>query len=323
MEFLKILVEEQKKRDNGLIICGFPGVGKSSVIKTKINDNLLDSDSSTFDKSKFPDNYIEHIKENISDGKTILASSHDVVRDALIENKLPFFLVYPDKSLKKEYLKRYTDRGSPVKFNTLMEENFEKWAKQCDDIDNKLVTKIKLKSGQYLSDVMDEICSIYIKDKLNSHKEINQKTMIKYFKNIIPLLRKYDKIGTVKARLANEGEKIVTEINGEKETENVAGENDVLIIGAEGEQYLVSVDTFKRRYVTLSGKEIKNVSEKLTEYKSTGKCYAFKWVNGSFSFIAAWGEKMICNDGDWLATTDTDDIEVYRIEKNVFSKTYK
>ena len=70
-------------------------------LKNNSNKVILDSDSSTFDKKNFPENYITHIKNKISIVDIILVSSHKVVRDALVKNNINFTLVYPDRTLKK------------------------------------------------------------------------------------------------------------------------------------------------------------------------------------------------------------------------------
>lgn len=137
----------------GKVICGFPGVGKSTLFN-ELKDSgivVLDSDSSKFDKAEFPQNYLKHIKESIGAGYTVLASSHDVVRNALLDADIPFTLVYPDISLKEEYLKRYADRGSPEKFVQLLDNNWEKWIGECDSLQNKLVDKVKLNAGEFLN----------------------------------------------------------------------------------------------------------------------------------------------------------------------------
>ena len=134
------------------LISAFPGVGKSYLFKNKGNKIILDSDSSKFDKKKFPENYIKHIKDNIGMADIILVSSHDVVRDALVANGLDFTLVYPDKSIKDEYIQRYKDRGNKDDFVNRLEDNWDRW---IDGMEKQKGAKhIKLQSGQYLSDVI-------------------------------------------------------------------------------------------------------------------------------------------------------------------------
>lgn len=112
------------------IISAFPGTGKSYYYKNH-KDSCLDSDSSTFDKADFPANYIRHIEENIGKYEFIFVSSHKVVRDALRENCLFFYLVYPEFNNKHTYLKRYKNRGSSEDFIKLLDRNWEKWIAEC------------------------------------------------------------------------------------------------------------------------------------------------------------------------------------------------
>jgi hypothetical protein len=137
---------------NTRIISAFPGCGKSHFFRQSKDMVVLDSDSSTFDKSDFPRNYLEHIKSNIGKADIILVSSHKEVRDALVENNIWFELVYPDPSIKQEFLQRYVDRGSPEKFISLLESNWNNWIGELEYQFG--CKKIKLKQGQYLSDVI-------------------------------------------------------------------------------------------------------------------------------------------------------------------------
>lgn len=68
-----------------LVISAFPGCGKSHFFRENKDKEVLDSDSSKFDKTHFPQNYIEHIKSNLGKVDIIMVSSHKEVRD---ENKL-------------------------------------------------------------------------------------------------------------------------------------------------------------------------------------------------------------------------------------------
>lgn len=115
-----------------VIISGFPGVGKSTAY-TLLNKKLtvLDSDSSTFDKTNFPLNYVKHIKENINKADIIFVSSHESVRNALVDEDIHFTLYYPSKKRKKEFLKLYKERGNTDNFITYVNNNFDKF---IDDI---------------------------------------------------------------------------------------------------------------------------------------------------------------------------------------------
>jgi len=116
---------------NTLLIAAFPGTGKSHLFNNPGSKMVLDSDSSTFDKSDFPANYITHIKENMGKVDIICISSHKEVREALVDAGLNFLLVYPNISLKDEYMKRYVDRGSPEGFVNLISKNWDAWVSEC------------------------------------------------------------------------------------------------------------------------------------------------------------------------------------------------
>ena len=138
-----------------LVISGFPGTGKSYYIARGEGSDYMpqgfasDSDSSKFDKSNFPQNYIEHIKELINKGTArIFVSSHKEVRDALVKEGIDFVLVYPKKELKQEYIQRYKQRGSPDSFINLISENWENW---IDELENQEFCEHKqLESNQFM-----------------------------------------------------------------------------------------------------------------------------------------------------------------------------
>lgn len=135
------------------IFSGFPGVGKSTLFK-HFPDQVADSDSSTFDKSDFPANYIRHIQSVIEDGskEVLFVSSHKVVRDALTEAEIDFTLVYPSLECKEEYLRRYINRESPEAFIKLLTTQFDNWVNECMEFEGD---KIELPSGKYIADLID------------------------------------------------------------------------------------------------------------------------------------------------------------------------
>lgn len=139
------------------IISAFPATGKSFLYK-EFPNKFFDSDSSNFsqlDTNKknpdFPNNYICYIKKKLSEKKIILVSSHEIVRKALVENNLRFTLIYPDITLKQEYLIRCKLRKSPESFIEMLDKNWNNFINSCQN--QKNCTKIVLQKYLYLKDV--------------------------------------------------------------------------------------------------------------------------------------------------------------------------
>lgn len=147
------------------VVSAFPACGKTYLfnhLKCSPCFKALDSDSSEFswiytDDGKernpdFPRNYIEHIKENIGKCDIIFVSSHKQVRDALKEAGIEYTIVYPDKSLKEEWLGRCWIRqnqgtqGFPLDVLNLF---WEEWIDECAE-DAKDRESIVLQHGEYL-----------------------------------------------------------------------------------------------------------------------------------------------------------------------------
>ena len=126
------------------IISAFPACGKTYAFK-KLNENgykILDSDSSQFswcydydptnsDKiekyrnPEFPKNYIQHIKDHMDTEDVIFVSSHKVVRDLLKEENIPYYLVYPKKDMKDEWMYRFKNRGNDESFIKFQDEHWD------------------------------------------------------------------------------------------------------------------------------------------------------------------------------------------------------
>lgn len=128
-----------------IVISAFPGVGKTYFMQNNKDIKILDSDSSEYShivnqqgqkviNPEWPKNYMDHLKKQIAkqEWDYILVSSHEVVRTKLARNFIEYYLVYPDEKLKKEYLKRYKDRGSDKNFIKLLNDNFQQWIEDMD-----------------------------------------------------------------------------------------------------------------------------------------------------------------------------------------------
>lgn len=154
-----------------VVVCGFPGVGKSTLSdKSPLVINkvgrpgsiipqwiVIDMESSGYDKSEFPDNYIARIEQYIElvhqrgTNIVLLCSSHKAVRDAMHKAGISFVCAYPDKSLKSEYIDRYLARKNhPMPLKVVL-DNWDNW---IDELIEEEADHLVLESGQYLSDVI-------------------------------------------------------------------------------------------------------------------------------------------------------------------------
>ncbi len=160
---------------NTTIISAFPGMGKTYFYNNANGITIADSDSSKYSwiyhedgtkerNPEFPKNYIEHIKSLIGKVEYIFVSTHEEVRNALFDNKIPFIVVYPDTCLKSEFIERYKNRGSDEAFVKLMDEKFEEWVEGIYDwikdktgnySDHKVMGIPTFKADYYLRDVIN------------------------------------------------------------------------------------------------------------------------------------------------------------------------
>ena len=109
---------------------------------------------------EFPNNYIQHIKDNIGKVDYIFVSSHKEVRDALIENNIWFTLAYPARHAKAEWVGRCFLRGSGEKFCQLIADNWDKWIDEMNNV-SKCDKRILgygnyYRHYKYLSDLIED-----------------------------------------------------------------------------------------------------------------------------------------------------------------------
>jgi len=157
-----------------IVVSAFPACGKSYMFNN-YNDKpftMLDSDSSQFSwvkyengintkerDSDFPNNYIKHIKDNMGKVDVIFVSSHDIVRKALNENKINFFMVYPDKSMKEEWIKRFRERGNDENFIAFISNNWDNFIDKIENEEKCLKERLSFDNpyidNKYLADCFD------------------------------------------------------------------------------------------------------------------------------------------------------------------------
>jgi hypothetical protein len=141
------------------VLCAFPGVGKTYAVE-HLNDDplrqmkLLDSDSSTFPKDEFPQNYINHIR-SVMNTHFVLVGTHQLVRDALFNACIPYDIVVPHLNCRDEYRQRYLNRtgfNGGEKFAKLLDDNWDAWVMSCHNDKNAHSIHI-LRHDKYLSDL--------------------------------------------------------------------------------------------------------------------------------------------------------------------------
>lgn len=149
----------------------FLGCGKTTCyIKLKDKLKVLDSDSSTFDKKDFPANYIKHIKENIGKVDIIFVSSHQVVRNAMKENNIPYSIYYPSKERKKEMLELYKMRGNNDDFIWFLDNNFDYFIDNIDkeEIEGGVKRKLEYEGDFILNETFFEFL---VKTKIEDNEK--------------------------------------------------------------------------------------------------------------------------------------------------------
>ena len=154
------------------IVSAFPACGKSYVFQNQdkllTNFSCLDSDLSEFSWVKdsegnntkernpdFPNNYIQHIKDNIGKVDIIFVSSHSEVVDALEDNQLRWVKVVPDVDCKAEWIGRFWLRGDDNSFIEFISSNWDDFTNPYSYLDyNYMTGRVILQPTKYIEDTL-------------------------------------------------------------------------------------------------------------------------------------------------------------------------
>lgn len=162
------------------IIAGFAGVGKTKfcemnkdiaidlIVMPYKYSNYNEFSNETVEKESIKANknlefnpfwhreYIDTLKkiyfDDSSNIKFIVIPTDLCILRMLDKSDIPYTVVIPDISLKSEYENRYKERGNTENFISIFIGHWDEFMKR---IQNKNVKTIILKTGQYLSDVID------------------------------------------------------------------------------------------------------------------------------------------------------------------------
>lgn len=162
----------------GIIISGFAGIGKTTLQRSNVNVIDLESsdykwiyqdeDTESMDKEKrkgvtnrvknplWPLNYVKDIIKKSKIYEIVLISQDKDMRDCLKENNCKYYVCFPKKECKEDFINRYKNRGNNEKFIELVSQNFENWIDALMDEENKII----MEPGEYLEDTLIRYQSI-------------------------------------------------------------------------------------------------------------------------------------------------------------------
>jgi len=148
---------------------------------------------------------------------------------------------------------------------------------------------------------------------------------------VLPLLKAqgqiFEKMRTVYARMAKEGEEIETITSDGLETKNVAKEGDFIVKNkTEAEEcYILKSETFNKIYHYYreheGGFNEYSPNKKIIGVEIKGSFFS-KENKKEFYFVAPWGTEMIVKENDFLVCP-LDYSEIYRIARKEFFETYR
>lgn len=105
-----------------MIICGFPGTGKSVMARLS---KWVDLESTPFEKDWW--RYAKVAKHMSDNGYTVMVSTHRELLERLEQMEVSYTVVVPPMSDKDIYINRYKQRGNTDDFISTVEANWENW----------------------------------------------------------------------------------------------------------------------------------------------------------------------------------------------------
>lgn len=146
-----------------MVICGFSGIGKSTLSRGDFynRSGCIDLESSNFShhgdgtlNDEFPANYIDTLEKvrQKHPYHHILLSCHQAVRDELRKRNIDYLIVLPESNCRNEYVKRWINRGSNIKFINNMYAHWHDYINSCIE---DPAAKVFLTEGEYISDIIN------------------------------------------------------------------------------------------------------------------------------------------------------------------------
>ena len=105
-----------------MIICGFPGVGKSTLAKFSI---WVDLESTPFEKDWV--RYAKVAKHMSDNGYNVMVSTHPQLLEQFEQMETRYSVVIPPFKDLEIYKNRYIKRGDNNDFISMIEKNWDQW----------------------------------------------------------------------------------------------------------------------------------------------------------------------------------------------------
>lgn len=157
----------------GIVVYGFPAIGKTTVCKKY--DNFLDLESSDYqwmfteeqlkmgveerkglDKVKnptWPQNYYDAIDKAREKYDYVFVAFSGI--EHCKEKNIEYIRIFPSIDQKEDYISRMRNRGNSQAFLDKIANNFESYITGCIDDDQAI--KIEMKKGEYLEDCLKRV----------------------------------------------------------------------------------------------------------------------------------------------------------------------
>lgn len=129
-----------------MIICGFPGVGKSTMAQAS---QWIDLESTPFQKDF--ETYARVAKHMSDNGYNVMVSTHTELLNQFEKIGVPYTVVVPPLEEKIEYRKRYAARGNDLQFIEYVTKNWDQWIGNIVNHKSELRTVIILPVGGGIS----------------------------------------------------------------------------------------------------------------------------------------------------------------------------
>ena len=134
-----------------MIVCGFPGTGKSMMAKFS---RWVDLESTPFEKDW--ERYAKVAKHMSDNGYTVMVSTHRELLAMFEQMEVSYTVITPPITDKEIYLNRYDMRGNSYDFIRQLDTNWQQWISEIVEKPTVLKTVVVLPKDGCIKAFADE-----------------------------------------------------------------------------------------------------------------------------------------------------------------------